>query len=211
MHYYDELFENLDFYIRNKDFKKAKEVLDNELSMPYVPSDVLEKLKKYIDFIPKDNVKFSLNDDEIFDYLKQDEEKQLIAVECLNKKNLRDYIDICNEYLKSNGFLNAKVLLIDSLIKQDIGDDISYINNGIEYTFIPKFIMPVEQSDGYITAIKHLNDLFMKEPSMLEMAKSLVYKECLLALPINLDDVEGELLAKNVYEYIKKAFGEYNA
>lgn len=208
MHYYDELFENLDLFIRNKEYKKAKELLDNELSMPYIPSNVLEKLKEYYELIPKETVKFSLNDDELIEYLKGNEEKQLIAVACLNKKNLRDYIDICNEYLKSNGFINAKVLLIDSLIKQDIGDDIYYVNDGVEYTFIPKFIMSIEESDGFITAIKRLNDLFMKEPSMLEIAKSLVYKECLLSLPINLDDTEGEQLAINVYEYVKNAFGE---
>lgn len=208
MSYYEELISKLDKFIKNNEFLKAKEIIDNELKLPYIPIDVLNKLNDYKALIPKESVKFSLNDDEIIDYLKANPEKQLIAVECLNKKNLREYIDVCNEYLKSDGFINAKVLLIDSLIKQDIGDDIYFNNDGLEYTFIPKYIMPPEESVGFIVAIKRLNDLFMKEPSMLEMAKSLVYKECLLALPINLDEVEGEQLADSIYDYVLKAFNQ---
>ena len=140
--------------------------------------------------------------------IKSSNEKQLIAVEVLNHKNLRDYINLCNEYLTNDGFINAKVLLIESLIKQDISDEISFNNEGLEYTFIPRYIMLPEESDGYKAAINSLNELFMKEPSKLEIAKSLVYKECIMALPINLDETEGHELASNVYKYVLKAFGE---
>lgn len=208
MAYYEELLEKIESYINEENFKEASDLIESELKQPYIPSNTLEKLLYYKELLPKKAIKFSLTDDEIIDYLNAEEEKQLIGVECLNKKNLRDYIDICNNYLKGDGFINAKVLLIDSLIRQDIGDDIYFNNAGLEYTFIPKYIMPLEESDGYKTAIKKLNELFMKEPSMLEMSKSLVYKECLLKLPINLDEIEGEELANRVYDYIVKAFNQ---
>lgn len=208
MTYYEELIRNLENFINAKQYKEALELINSELRLPYIPSDVYEKLIKLKDLIPKNEAKLSLNDEEIEEYLKSSNEKQLIAVEVLNHKNLRDYIDLCNEYLTNDGFINSKVLLIESLIKQDISDEINFNNDGLEYTFIPRYIMLPEESDGYKTAINRLNELFMKEPSKLEIAKSLVYKECIMALPINLDETEGYELANNIYKYVLKAFGE---
>ena len=208
MTYYEELIRNLENFINTKQYKEAEELINSELRLPYIPSNVYDKLVELKDLIPKNETKLSLNDEEIEEYLKSSNEKQLIAVEVLNHKNLRDYIDLCNEYLTNKGFINAKVLLIESLIKQDISDEINFNNDGLEYSFIPRYIMLPEESDGYKAAINSLNELFMKEPSKLEIAKSLVYKECIMALPINLDETEGFELANKVYKYVLKAFGE---
>lgn len=208
MTYYEELVRNLENFINTKQYIEAEELINSELRLPYIPSNVYDKLVELKDLIPKNETKLSLNDEEIEEYLKSSNEKQLIAVEVLNHKNLRDYIDLCNEYLTNKGFINAKVLLIESLIKQDISDEINFNNDGLEYSFIPRYIMLPEESDGYKTAINRLNELFMKEPSKLEIAKSLVYKECIMALPINLDETEGFELANKVYKYVLKAFGE---
>lgn len=206
MIYYDELIKNIQDLIASREYDEAKRLINNELKMPYVPKDTEGRLKDLLAMCPFDSRYKGLNDEEIEEYLNSNPEKQLRAIQELDSKNLRDYIDISNKYLSGDGFINAKVLLIESLIRQEISAEINYKNNGTDYTFIPRYIMLPEESEGYQVALKKLEDLFMKEPSMFIMAKSLVYKECLMALPISFVEEEGEQLALKIYKYVKDVF-----
>lgn len=208
MNYYDETLEKIEKLLNENKEDEALLIINDELRQAYVPKDFEEKLIKYKNSFQKELVKKSLSDDEIIEYLKGPKEKQLIAVSLLDKKNLRDYVDVCNAYLSGDGFINAKVLLIDSLIRQEIGDDITFNNNGLEFNFIPKYQLPIEESDGYSSGNKYLEDYYMKDPSKLKMAKSLLYKELMLNLPINLEESEGVIIAKDICEYIEEAFNK---
>lgn len=207
MNYYDEALTKINKLIEENKINDAIDLIEEELKAPYLPIDFEKKIK---DIHSKISVSKTNNQrltyDEIEEYLFSSYEKQLIAVVELNNYNLRDYVDLINRYLTSDGYTNAKALLIDSLVKQEISDEIKYSNEGIEYTFIPKFVLPVEESDGFINAINYLNEYYMKEPSKLLMAKDLVYKEAVLSLPLNLEAEEGEILAKKAIDYIEEAF-----
>ena len=206
MNYYDEILEKIKAYIEKGKYEVADEMISEELDMPYIPEGFDIKLLELRNQIPILDNTNNLDDEKINSYLYGSIEQQLVAVEVLNNKNLRDYIRIINDYLKSDGFINAKVLLIESLIKQEINEEIEYINAGINYSFIPKYIRLPEESYGYIKALDLLNSRFMKEPSCLEMAKQLLYKECLLALPINYEAEEGKIIASRIEDYIVNAF-----
>ena len=208
MNYYDETLEKIEKLLNENKEDEALLIINDELRQAYIPKGFEEKMLKYKDSFQKELVKKSLSDDEIIEYLKGPKEKQLIAVSLLDKKNLRDYVDVCNAYLSGDGFINAKVLLIDSLIRQEIGDDITFNNNGLEFNFIPKYQLPIEESDGYSSGNKYLEDYYMKDPSKLKMAKSLLYKELMLNLPINLEESEGVIIAKDICEYIEEAFNK---
>ena len=206
MDYYDETLEKIDKLLKENNDKAVLDIINDELKQAYIPRDFEAKLYDYLDKIRPQKITKTISDDEIIDFLKSSNEKQLLAVDALNKRNLRDYIDLCNDYLCSDAFLNAKVLLVDSLIRQEINEDIKMNNNGIEYEFIPKFLLPVEESDGFISGIKYLCDYYLKGPSKLELAKNLLYKELILLLPINQDENEGIIIAKNITKYIDDAF-----
>ena len=208
MNYYDETLEKIEILLKEDKEKEVLDLINDELKQTYIPSDFENKLYEYLDKIKPQNVVKSISDDEIEEFLYSTNEKQLLAVDALNKRNLRDYIDICNKYLCSNGFLNAKVLLVDSLIRQEINEDIKMNNKGIEYEFIPKFLLTIEESDGFISGNKYLNDYYLKEPSKLELAKNLLYKEMILLLPINQDENEGLIIAKKITKYIDDAFNK---
>ncbi len=205
MNYYDEILKKIEELI-TKDEDKARELIEEELKQAYIPYDTQEKLLEYQDRLRKSFIKKELSDEDIISYLKDSKEKQLLAVSVLDRKNLREYIDICNEYLKSDGFINAKVLLVDSLIRQEIGDDIYLNKDGLEFNFIPKFQLPIEESDGFLSGNKYLEEYYLKDPSKLAMAKSLLYKELMLQLPINVEESEGIIIAKDIIEYISDAF-----
>lgn len=207
MNYYDELLSKLDELMDNKHYKEAEKLIDDELSMAYVPKDIESKLKEY-----KDEVKVytfrsrSLNEEQIEEYLFNDPEHQLRAVIELDKRNLRDLIDLCDKYLRSNGFINAKVLLIDSLIRQQIDHRFVYINNDDRYEFNPKDVKKADEAEGYLSAINCLQEYYLKEPSKLLLAEQLLNKEALLALPFNLSYEDGIKIAEKIENYIDEAF-----
>lgn len=202
MDYYKELVSNIEKAIESADYDKASKLIDDELSLPYVPKDVLERLREFKENIPAEDINRTLSEEEIREYLKGNEYRQLVAVEQLNKLNLREYYDLCNEYLKSDGFINAKVLLIESLVRQEISDEYTMLKDGMLFNFIPRYVMLPEESEGYNTALKILSDYYMKEPSYFLMARDLLYKDCFMALPLSYISEEGEMLARNIISYL---------
>lgn len=208
MSYYDELLVKIDSLIASKDYDEAYSLIESELKMPYIPKNIEDKLLDYKNMLPNDSKLTNLSLEDTIKYLKGSELEQLRAVDELNSLNLRDYLDICNDFLKGDGYINAKVLLVESLIKQEINEEIHMSSNGLEYDFIPKYVMLPEESLGYKKAIELLNNEYMKEPSKLELAKQLVYKECLLNLPLNFNEEEGSILADSAIRYINDAFNK---
>lgn len=205
MNYYDETLLKIKDLIQDNKIDLALSMIEEELRAPYLPKEFQDTITKIYAEYHKNN-KYEINDEICEEYLFLNKEKQLIAVTYLDKKNLREYLDLINRYLSSDGFINAKVLLIDSLIKQEINEEIKMINDGLEYEFIPKYLLPVEESDAFIVGKKQLEDKYLKEPSKLKMAMDLLYKELMLMLPINGDNEEGNLLSNKIIEYIEKAF-----
>ena len=204
MNYYDELIIKIEELMKDLAYDEAKSLIINELNLPYIPNDIEVKLNNYLSQIKEaTNVYKSLTDDDLIEYLKDNETKQLIAVNELNKKNLRDYIDICNEYLKNDGFINAKALLIDSLIRQEINFNFIYVNNCSLIEFNPSKLKVIEETDDFKKALNTIEDNFMKDPSKSTMAIELLYKEALLSLP---NTINGEIIAEKIINYIDSAF-----
>ncbi len=207
MNYYEEILNEIEENIDNGQFLEAERLIRNELSVSYIPRDVERKLNEYLSRIRRDSFeKRSLSDEQIEDYLQKDEIHQLMAVDELNKKNLRNYIDTVQSYLSGDGYLNGKVLLIDSLIRQEINCD--FIYNG--ETFNPSKIIVPEKSEGFLSALELIRERFMKDPSMMAMAEQLLYKEALMALPETLNKEEGIAIADKIIVYILNAFESAN-
>lgn len=209
MNYYDEILNKIYSLILEEEFNEAKTLIINELNVPYIPKDIEKKLNEYLSIVNVNTFKVkTIDDEDIEKYLFMDENHQLLAVDELNKKNLRDYIDICNKYLTSDGYKNGKVLLIDSLIRQEINEEITYNDNGLEYTFIPKYVLPLEQADGFVLAKNLIEEEFLKNPSECKIALQLLYKEAMFRLPLNIEKQEGENVAIEIIKYVYNAFND---
>lgn len=204
MNYYDELIANIESLLNQSKYIEAKSIIENELNLPYIPREIEEKLNKYLSIIKEATYALkSLTDEDILDYLKSNETKQLIAVDELSRKNLRDYIDVVDDYLKGNGFVNAKALLIDSLIRQEINFNFKYVNDCLFIDFNPYKLKKIEETDGFILAMNQIQDFYMKNPSKSKMGMELLYKEALLSLP---NEINGELITEKIINYIEDAF-----
>lgn len=207
MNYYKETKEKIIDLIEKEEYEEAKRLIQNELELSYVPRDFEEDLIELLNQMQEKTFRVkSLSEEEIEEYLKKDENHQLLAVDALDKRNLRDEIYLCQEYLKGKGFRNAKALLIDSLIRQQI-DYVFILNDeDKELQFNPSKLIPLEESDVYKECNKSLEERFLKEPSMLVLGKQLLYKEMMLSLPLLPDKDMSEQIAERIEDYIRKAF-----
>lgn len=204
MNYYDELIQNLEALLKDKKYDEALTIIKNELNLPYIPSEIESKFNKYLLDIKEATYALkSLTDEDINTYLNNSYEKQLLAVDELSRKNLRDYIDIVEGYLKSNGFKNAKALLIDSLIRQEINYEFEYVNDSLLIKFNPSKLENIEETDGFKTAYALIEDNYLKDPSKAQMGIELLYKEALLSLP---NQIDGQLVSEKIINYINEAF-----
>ena len=126
MNYYAEILKKIEELLKDNKQEEVRRIIDDELNQAYVPREFEEKLNEIKDSLVVDIKTHSLSDEEIIEYLGGSKEKQLMAVSILDKKNLREYVDICNDYLSHEGFKNAKALLLDSLIRQELNDTEAY-------------------------------------------------------------------------------------
>lgn len=212
--YYDEIYSKIEELYQAGDYSKATILLEDELNMPYIPKDFESRLLKLkSDYQSSHSFsKKSLNDEEIEDYLNGDSLKQLVAVNYLDTTNLRDYLDLIRAYLMSDGDINAKVLLISSLINQDINEELTVLKDGLEITFIPRYCESVEISDGYEAGKTFLNDVIANDnPSLYNMALEMLTNICFINLPLSLDSVEGLIYAKSIVVYLYDCFEDYES
>ena len=207
MNYYDETKEKIIDLIEKEEYEEAKRLIRNELELSYVPRDFEEDLIELLNQIEQKTFRVkSLSEEEIEEYLKKDENHQLLAVDALDKRNLRDHLYLCQDYLGGKGYKNAKSLLIDSLIRQQIDHVFILKDEEKEIQFNPSKLIPIEECDVYGECLSSLEDRFLKEPSMLVLGKQLLYKEMMLSLPILPDKDKSEEIAERIEEYIRKAF-----
>lgn len=206
MNYYEKLIDKLSTIIDTSP-KEALKIIDEELRAPYIPKDILNKLK---DFRSKINIKdekdFKLDLDTVLSYLKEDEDRQCIAVEELSKLNLRDFDNEISDFLLSNGSLRAKIKLVLSLCEQESNKTYSILKDNKIYQFVPKKLILPEKSEFYKNSIDVLNEYYLKNPDMLHLAKELLYNDYIFNLPESRDIKDVKYITSKIISYINNLF-----
>lgn len=210
MTYYDELISDIEKHFSDHDYFGAYGLIINELKMPYIPKEAEKRLLELKEKVEEELsvTTSSLSDEQIQQYLNGSKQQQLLAVAELHRLNLNDYCDVIEAYLRGPGFVNAKVLLIESLINQGLTREFECNKDGLTYKFIPRYLLTPEESDGFIEAYELLKEAFIHNPAYLKLAKELLYKECLFALPVNYEADESKLLCDRIVEFICKSFND---
>lgn len=209
--YYDEVIQEIKDEIQNKHYAEALVLLKKELSMPYIPKEAEDQFYALLH-----ELKFQMSDqkntyerniDDILDGLHGTSEQQLIACSQLIKRNLREYVEDIQNYLKDDPYTDAAALLVESISEQEIQDEFVWNKDGVEYTFYGDSITPCSKSSGFLQANRFLQQWLDKNPDMYEMAKSLLIHEVFLFLPLSYEEDEGESLAFDIVENICQMMG----
>ena len=200
--FYAELIEEITELIAQGRFEEARTKVDTELAMPYVPSDILPVLRQFdqqLRGLAAENRRPSaggMSLDEIEESLKGGREQQLKAVDAMHGMNLRSCLDLVRVYLKSDPDPLASALLIDSLIEQQINEELTLNRDGIQYTFIPRYQEGAAESDGFLAARSQLREWLENEnPSLFNLCEQVLIREAYLALPLGFEEEEGVSLA----------------
>ena len=215
MNFYDELIKEIRKMITEDRLEEAKKRIYEELAIAYVPGAVLEELTSLLDEIDQneDRELEHLSSSKIRAYLLSDDRrKQLRAANELNRLNVRDYLDLIHSFLGSaDGDAEVKTMVVATLIDQEISEEFKLLKGGMEYDFIPRFVMKVEDSDGYQAAKAYFDKYLFKNPTYFHLALDLFSKEAYHALPLNIDSDEATIMADNIIRHIFRLFDDETA
>lgn len=213
MSYYSELIYKVKEYIEDNKIKEAKEILSEELKMPYIPKEYEEELKS-LDKTVNEMITLEVGVKEtsiekIEEYLNGDAKMQLQAVAALFEKNMRNHIAIISNYLLNNPVKEAAALLIDSMIDQQLQNQFEYSKEGINYSFIPAYLNKPCETVGFLKADDFLQEWIANEnPSMYEMCLQLLIREAYLMLPLEIDEDESKGIALSILKNVMDLMGE---
>ena len=99
--YYQECLEKIECLIKEGNNKEALRIIDEELSMIYIPKDFEEKLIEFKTDLIETKSNKHLSDEEIEAYLLKDEYFQLLALKELEKRNVRQYMDLVQDVFEN--------------------------------------------------------------------------------------------------------------
>ncbi|MEA4874965.1 DUF3196 domain-containing protein [Anaerorhabdus sp.] len=209
--YYDEILDKILELIKDERLDEAQALVLAELNMPYIPIEFEKKLKEAKVIIKEqrnDTKTTELEIEQIESYLYGNDEQQLIAVNQLNKMNLRAHLDLCKEYLLSKPSHAAAALLIDSCIEQAIDEEFVFTKDDVEYSFNPRDLERPFDSGGFHVAVEYLSNWFeSSDPSFFELCSQQLIHDTFNFLPLSYDEDEGYDLALHV---AKVVFGLMN-
>jgi hypothetical protein len=203
--YYVNQINLINDRIKNELWDEAYALVVEELSMPYVPKQFYDQLKRIESEIKanfKLNQKVNLiqDEEELKSLLKLDEMAQLKALDQMSRLNLRQYDTLIQDTFNLLDDRLMKNLLIRICIEQQLTNEFNFSADGVTYTFIPASLCLPEDSDGVEESIKLLSLWLEQNPSLLNLCVEKVHYEALMALPISYSEDEAYELAYSILE-----------
>ena len=211
MTYYDEVIQEIRTAIQNRDLDTAAFLLKKELSMPYIPEDTeaeLRQLSKDLRFLRAENrERTEIPLEKLLRMLKGRAESQLRAADLLCERNLRAVTNEIRDYLSKDPLPEAAAIILEGLAEQAVAQEFVLCRGGVEYEFYGDALIPVTESEGFLEAHRILEDRYMKEPSLLDLARTMLVSKCYLALPLSYEKEDGKQLAEECAGEVEQAMG----
>ena len=196
--YYEEILAEIRQMLKDQQAEEAYMMIMRELKMPYIPEEAEKELRElYREAIWQKAEKKEVDEpdlEELLRRLKGKPQSQLAAAGMLAERNLRACLPQIRDYLAKDPLPEAAALIVDALAEQQIPEEFVWVKNGVEYTFWADDVTPVNQSEGFHLADQMLQKMYEKEPSLCQMARSLLIHEAYLYLPLSYEEDEAEVL-----------------
>lgn len=197
---YEEQIKVVEDLIEKKDFKQAREILEEELRMPYIPlkvEEVFRRLWREVQQLSKPDLSVQTihDEDSLRSLLVQDDEAQLKLLDALSRLNLRQYESLMQDVLNHLSDPLLKRLAIRLLIEQSISTEYT-MEDDMSYQFIPAALTLPEDSEAVQKAYQLLCDWFENDnPSLLKLCTMRLNELALMALPLGFEAEEAFGLA----------------
>ena len=169
--YYDELKNTIDNFISDEKYEKALKLINEELSMPYIPMEFEEFLINRLAKIPSSEMKetFTLSLEKVIDLLIQLDENSEPFIELVNhlsKFNLRNNKEEIEYYFSKSKNKNYRIHFFDLLCEEGIDIELEYGN--------PSKIQSISSNKNYLNDKEELVNKLDKFPSLVEPAMNLL-------------------------------------
>ena len=158
--YYDEILKKIKDLMDEGKYAEANKLLEEELAMPYIPFNVEEELIQCYNECRSElraHTQKAYSEDDIEAMLAGELDEQFLAIEQLKKSNIRNYVDVIQNFLsQKNVHTLVRSLLIEAMMDQNITDEFTCEINGLEVCFSPCAIDSVMESEGVNKAVMYL-------------------------------------------------------
>lgn len=169
--YYLKIKNKINKLISDQNFKEALKLINEELSMPYIPMDFEAFLIEKIDTLPivENGDSFSLSIEKIVDLLiKMDESQSDLSdlISQLKKFNLKKEKDELEYYFQKSENKRNRAMIFELLIEEKADIECSLGN--------PSKSISVKTSDEYRRDLKKLQESLDNYPVLIEPAVKLL-------------------------------------
>lgn len=203
--YYNECLEKIENFIQEGKLSEASKLIDEELSMPYVPIEFEEKLKELKKETLPAKKKNMLSDEEMEMYIDKGEIFQLLVVKELKERNIRQYLDMIQHLFDVTESMLVKISLIEICIDQQLTEEFKVNKDGLDVHFIPAACVLPQDSDGFDACLDYLKEwLENEDPTLYDLCKQTALKEAYLHLPFEIEESEAEDMALAIVMYVSE-------
>ena len=208
--YYDTLIKQCEALMQQQEYAQALKLLEEELSMPYIPKQVEDKIIVMYNECRSAlrlSQKISTKVYAIEELLKGSIDEQFQAVEQLRSSNIRNHLALVQETFDTNENDWVKAFLIEALCEQNVSEEFTMQRDGLQYAFIPCALTLPRESETIHQCVEEMRAWFESEnPSFLSQCVETLMQEAYLRLPMDIDETECIPLALAVVEYVFDAY-----
>lgn len=209
--YYSQFWLKIEELLKEEKTDEVLQLVNEELSMPYIPMTDEQRLRQLAKSLRKEDVKRTPSLEECVLSVKKSSLESLAALDQLRKSNLRMLGGQIQEMFDADLHPLIGSLLIQLCIEQQLTETFVWVKDGQRMEFIPMYLPLPWESDGYIAAHMILREWLENDnPSLLKMCVDVLDGEAALALPMSYSDEEGMILAGSVLKFVYKALDDVN-
>jgi hypothetical protein len=209
--YYSQFWLKIEELLREEKTEEVLRLVNEELSMPYIPMADEERLIQLAKSLKKEQVKRTLTLEECVLAIKKSNLESLAALDQLRKSNLRLLGGQIQELFDANLHPLIGSLLIQLCIEQQLTETFIWVRDGQRMDFIPMYLPLPWESEGYVAALQLLRDWLENDnPSLLKMCVDVLDGEATLALPLSFSEEEAMILAGSVLKFVYNALNDVN-
>ncbi len=212
--YYESVIAKIRDLIDTQEYLTAMELLTAELNQVYLPEDYENEFHNLYNetqsYILDEDDDFErpkiINESELRKLLNGSREQQFAALNSLDGLNLRNYLDLIQEYFLSDNLAQLKGRLLDLCVVQNM--DIEFEFNGSEGVIKvnPSQLESVDEMEFITLAFDYFNNHLYKNPSLIQICQIALVEKVYSIYPkvFLVDNLEA--ISKSIIEEIEDMF-----
>ena len=210
--YYEQLISKIDTCMQQGNYESARQLVDDELKMPYVPRAVLEKLTEYKEqldiLLLKEKPLTVIAPQELEGMLKGTSQQAMNAIRSLRSANVRNYLDQIRGCLKDGDIHHLiKSMVLEVMIEQKVDEEFAFERDGQIINIVPAQLSKAADQPLFNELMTALESLLAKNPSFLQQAQILALN---LAYDLFPGFLEKEKIAVYTYSIIRYLYRCYD-